>query len=384
MTTFLIRRFALAGFLLLATGAAEADDFDCDTPLPPYSPSQLRTWECDTTLDLRECYYQPFYRAIRCDDAELGALRDEFRAQLAALQTIAARLSRPVQDYAKDSDWNQKWRNQGEALTASDRETLKTLYRHRLDELKSIAADFPADALFLGTKTRLVAKQYELTLQSYRPCDPGNFEWVTYCRSLGQLRVHKKGAQEPFAILNAPLVWIGGKHREEHGESHEYGEIVVGDFNFDGYEDVALDNGNRKMGGNFSDSDVYLFDPKQQAFIYSEALTDLSSEACQNNLFGFNPAQKRLYTACHDRRSRYEFTYKVVNNIPVLVEETGGEYGVIERKKWITEDAIARNAVGEAIYDYRYAWKYATRRLVKGKWRTIKVKYEYVKDEPED
>ncbi|ROI06457.1 hypothetical protein EGI16_00700 [Chryseobacterium sp. G0240] len=73
----------------------------------------------------------------------------------------------------------------------------------------------------------------------------------------------------------------------------EQSPVVIGDFNFDGTEDIAVRNGNM---GNYSGAsyDVYVFNSSRMAFVKSEELTEIGSNAL--GLFDVDAQRKRLIT----------------------------------------------------------------------------------------
>ncbi|MDR1064644.1 MAG: hypothetical protein LBL48_12085 [Azoarcus sp.] len=342
-----IPRIAFAA-LLWISGAAQAAGINCEKP------------------------EEPFFAAL-CEDAELLALFEAYQTQQTVTKNAGDRLPPIIRNYALDYDeWLEPFRWRRAALTPNERGTLKALYRNRIAELK-LLPDRLADAPLSGPEKRSTeAKQFDVVLQTYfdyPPCRKGST-----CRRLGQARFYKKGEKAPFAVLYAPLVIV--KHYNDDPE--EYGVASAGDFNFDGFEDFALDNGNRKMGGNYPDSDVYLFDSQQNAFVYSEKMSELAQETCRDDLFGVDPARKHLTTGCHVPGSYDDnTTYKVENNIPVAVEKTVGVYGILKKGRWKSQKDIE-----EEDRDFfnledgeQYAWKYTTLRLVKDEWKSVDIKY---------
>lgn len=204
-------------------------------------------------------------------------------------------------------------------------------YYWRLEELALLPheATTPstADALPLNDASAL----YDFALQLNKPCIEET------CEGSGQLAVMTKGSQQVLQNIALPGVFLS---RREDGQPlvnsarrYEYqGVINVGDFNFDGAEDFAVQNGNHGSYGGPS-YDVFLYEPRIRTFRYSRALSSLIESTL--GFFGVDAKTKRLETfaksgCCWHQQQRY----KIENNQPVSVwrfteDATIGENGVL-------------------------------------------------------
>jgi hypothetical protein len=118
------------------------------------------------------------------------------------------------------------------------------------------------------------------------------------------------------------------------------------DFNFDGVEDVALNDG--KNGGYGGPSyQIYLYSPAKKLYVLSEPFTELN----QDGNLGFmdiDRAKRMIYRSTKDGCCWHQKEgFKVIRGVPVKFYE-------------FTEDVRGESGV--------YV-KLTTRRLVKGKWR---------------
>ena len=97
----------------------------------------------------------------------------------------------------------------------------------------------------------------------------------------------------------------------------DQGLINVGDFNFDGYDDFAIQVGNSGSYGSPS-YDVYLYDPSQKSFKISQPMSELIEETL--GFFRVDSIKKRLVTLTKSGCCYHETVeYKVQNNLPVPV-----------------------------------------------------------------
>jgi len=113
------------------------------------------------------------------------------------------------------------------------------------------------------------------------------------------------------------------------------GAINVGDFNFDGEEDFAIQNGNN---GAYSGPsyDVYLKDQTGKSFTFSPALSDLIGSTL--GFFTIDQARKHLITFAKSGCCYHVSTeYSMVNNTPVPVKQTIDEAGPMGKGQIYTE-----------------------------------------------
>lgn len=89
--------------------------------------------------------------------------------------------------------------------------------------------------------------------------------------------------------------------------------LIVGDFNFDGQDDLAIRNGNNSSYGGPS-YDIYVYNKTRKAFVPSAELTDLATSAL--GMFSVDARRKRLITfnkggCCLHQTTEYAVVPKV-------------------------------------------------------------------------
>jgi uncharacterized protein len=164
----------------------------------------------------------------------------------------------------------------------------------------------------------------------------------------GRVMVFTKGAAKPLQTIEMDNIFVsldkGGKPLVNTAPLYDYqGVINVGDFNFDGHEDFAIQNGNHGSYGGPSYS-VYLYSTGQSRFVFSAALSGLIEETL--GFFGVDGKRKRLSTFAKDGCCYHESVeYAVVGDRPVPVSR-------------VVEDATKSER-----------WVYVSRqRMVNGRW----------------
>jgi hypothetical protein len=177
-----------------------------------------------------------------------------------------------------------------------------------------------------------------------------------FCRGPATFGFYKKGLTAPYQLINLPrtLIQLGNNGKPLVNDTLLYDEqsvVNVGDFNFDGMEDIALCDGENGSYGGPSYR-VYLSSKIGGKFVYSAALSKLGSHL---GMFTIDKKNKTLETfdksgCCWHITERY----KVINDRPVKVFEE-------------VEDATA-DPNGKRV-------KVTTKKLLAGKWKTS-VRYE--------
>jgi len=176
-----------------------------------------------------------------------------------------------------------------------------------------------------------------------------------FCRGKATFSFYKKGVSAPYQVINLPdtLVQLEDEGKPLVNVNLLYDKqsvINVGDFNFDGMEDIALcDGANGSYGG--PSYRIYLSSRSAGRFVFNKALTNLGGHLA---MFTVDKKNKTLETfdksgCCWHITERY----KVVNDRPVKVFEE-------------VEDATSASSSKVKI---------TTKRLVAGKWKTS-VRYE--------
>lgn len=246
----------------------------------------------------------PVERAV-CADSSLSAL-DERLAQ-SYKQALAKAGEGDLTLRIEERQWldDTSARCDGGDLVPCIREA----YAARIGELDSRA---PFDPASIKEDRYTDKSRFFDFIVRMQPRDPGGNEGP------GRVLVFKKGAAAPFQTITIDNIC-------------DYDVIEVGDFNFDGHEDLAIQNGNG--GGYGSPSyDVYLFSPTQASFKFSKPFSELAGRSL--DFFHLDVARKRLSTSmksgcCYHETDEFEVT----NNRPVpvsrVVEDATKEEGYV-------------------------------------------------------
>ena len=175
-----------------------------------------------------------------------------------------------------------------------------------------------------------------------------------YCSGKASFAFYKKGGTVAYQTINVAdtSVELGEGGKPEVNSTMLYDKqsaVNVGDFNFDGMEDVAICDGNNGPYGMPSYK-VYLSSKAAKKFVYSPAFT---KELVGLGMFEVDKDKKRLTTfnksgCCWHTTEKYS----VIGGRPVKVWEE-------------TEDATIKDETKVKI---------TTKTLVAGKWKTS-VKY---------
>lgn len=277
----------------------------------------------------------PVERAI-CGNAALSEL-DE---RLAATFQHARRFSVEGDDSLlhEQRDWLRATRQTCAAHDAPERCT-EQRYSERLDDLASLP--YPLTTAPGGDTLRLdqASSRYDFLLALDEPCSEQT------CEGSGSLVVLHKATAKPLQVIGLPGVFLS---RSDSGEPlvnsarlYEYqGVINVDDFNFDGVEDFAVQNGNRGSYGGPS-YDVFLYDQHRQAFRYARAMSELIASTL--GFFSVDAQAQRLETfaksgCCWHRSSRYRVVHNVPQEVWRMTEDAtieAGEGGMqVEIEEW--------------------------------------------------
>lgn len=100
-----------------------------------------------------------------------------------------------------------------------------------------------------------------------------------YLRGKATFTIFKKNSQKPFQTFNFRQTLIllddNGQPEIEKIKNSKYSSIYLEDFNFDGYEDLALCDGSN--GGYSSTSyKVYIFNVEKKHFVFNKKFTYLA------------------------------------------------------------------------------------------------------------
>jgi hypothetical protein len=175
-----------------------------------------------------------------------------------------------------------------------------------------------------------------------------------YCEGKATFSFYKKGGSTPYQVINLPDTQIqlgdGGKPLTNVTMLYDNQSVIdIGDFNFDGMEDVAIcDGANGSYGG--PSYRIYLSSKAAKKFVYNAAFSALGKHL---GMFTVDKEKKTLETfdkdgCCWHIAERYS----VIAGRPVKVWEE-------------VEDAMIKDETKV---------KVTTKTLVGGKWKTS-VKY---------
>ncbi len=159
---------------------------------------------------------------------------------------------------------------------------------------------FAAQSLFAQQifKVQNASKKFDLFVRVVE--DVAQDKLQGYVKGSARINLYRKGKKRPFQILQLPNIIVSNdntafnpkintKPRALYAETYSF---VFEDFNFDGYEDLAIWNGTN--GGYSGPSyNVYLF--KSGKFVLNPKLSKLT-EGVYLGLFFTEQKKKRLVT----------------------------------------------------------------------------------------
>lgn len=176
------------------------------------------------------------------------------------------------------------------------------------------------------------------------------------CQGKAVFSFFKKGGTTPYQVIEHEETYLdlewGGKPVREKLTYNKQSVIDVGDYNFDGMEDVAICNGRYGNYGARS-YDIYLSSRAAGKFVHNAAFSELGMNYM--GMFDINKKKKTL-SGFAKNGCCWHITeeYKVVNNRPVKI--------------FVREE--------DATLPDETKVKITTKTLVNGKWQT---KIRYVK-----
>jgi uncharacterized protein len=285
-----------------------------------------------------------------CAEPSLSALDDKLAVlykDMLAVATDKASIVRLQHEWiAPDSDLD------GNRSTCEERADtrltcLTAAYDKRLTLLAAMKpllqmSDQPADEGW-RFDLRKVSDKYDFTIRMLNQCELDKTDDSFTCEQPGLVYVSKKGQALPFQVMPMNNIFLSLYKAAPASAAQlaEYGEqstILVGDFHFDGEEDIAIRNGNRSSynGPSF---DVWLKSGKQGGWRYSAALTGL----VQNSLgfFQVDVKRKRLMTSERSGCCYHVTTeYQLVRDQPVPTIRTihdglvEGRYNYVYEERW--------------------------------------------------
>lgn len=231
---------------------------------------------------------------------------------------------------------------------------LTNAYRQRIALLYTIATEMSGQSdVRMGSRYEIrdASKHYDFAIRLVGICEPQEQNENT-CSTPGLIDVMTKGDKTPLHTIAMNNIFLSFTRKSRplvnSAEMYDYqGIINVGDFNFDGREDFAVQNGN--FGWYSGPSyDVYLKSRDGTGFRYNEAMSQLIMETL--GFFRIDSERKRLFTMAKDGCCYHEFVeYQVVDDRPVPLSR----------------------AVQDSIHDQRYDYSH-TDQWIDGQWKRIK------------
>lgn len=186
---------------------------------------------------------------------------------------------------------------------------------------------------------------------------------TTNCEGKGIIKLTDKKTKKLVQTFNSENLYffLDKKQKPTVNVIQLYNEqspLIFGDFNFDGFEDLAIRNGNNSAYGGPS-YDIYLYNKEKKLLLLNKSLTNLVVENL--GMFQIDKKRKRIITfsksgCCWHLTTEYTF---IPNKGLVKVFE-------------LEEDAQNSDLV-----------TVSTRKLIKDKWETKVKKYkikEYYKN----
>ncbi len=220
-------------------------------------------------------------------------------------------------------------------------------YKRRIELLKALKAlRQPTKSSSSGIQSRYlldeVSKKHDFVLQLLEKCEPITGEDGGTCEGPGIIGVFHKGAKTPVQLIPMDNIFLSftkrGKPLANSAALYDYqGVINVGDFNFDGQEDFAIQNGNH---GSYSGPsyDVYLSIRDSERFEFNRDFSELIDSTL--GFFQFDAERKRLVTFGKSGCCYHETTeYEVVGNKPVpisrVIDQAKGDRSFTHEERWV-------------------------------------------------
>jgi hypothetical protein len=192
------------------------------------------------------------------------------------------------------------------------------------------------------------SKDFDVKIEVAK-CDDG------FCEGKAKFSFFRKNADKPFQIINLPdtQLWLDKNGAAQANVTLRYDEqsaVNFDDFNFDGFQDVAVCDG-RNGGYGMPSYQVYLFSKRQNKFVRSPAFTKLGQGYL--GMFEINKKKKMLFAFSKSGCCWHQTEgFSIVGNRPKKVFEEIEDATIPDEKKV----------------------KVTTKTLVGGRWRTS-VKY---------
>ncbi len=263
----------------------------------PMSVAAAASFDCATARS-------PVEQAI-CADPKLSAADDQVAV---AYRTALARLGESA-GIAKNAQ--RQWLHDlPGALKGGGAAALLNAYDLQLQTLTAIP-EFPSaaqPAAGPSIRPNSTIDGYDLTLRLLRACAAD----ASDCEVPGQLLLRAKDPKDGTQILNLPMV----RAECESGDACSFeSAVTVADFNFDGHPDIAIDNDVAGGYGSYG-ANIFLFDPAQGRFVYSDGLSTLTASLT----FDLDTKHKLIRTGSKSGCCYHlDTVYRIENNRPVPV-----------------------------------------------------------------
>ena len=146
-----------------------------------------------------------------------------------------------------------------------------------------------------------------------------------YIEGPAEVLVLQKGSIVPLQIITMENIFVNfadGKPLINIGPLYQ-GFVNVGDFNFDGQEDLAIQDGNDGSSSQPTYS-VFLYSTKRKQFILNHPLSELTHDG--RGLFSLGAKKKHLIVLSKSGCCHHESTeYKVQHGAPIPVSRVIAE-----------------------------------------------------------
>ncbi len=209
---------------------------------------------------------------------------------------------------------------------------------------------------------RNASKHYDFRVTMQGDCTKEDSLGGATCEGPGSVAVFRKGARVPlqredFDALE--LVREKGATLVNTSTLYDYqGTINVGDFNFDGHEDFAVQGPQTGPYGGPTFS-VFLYSAGIGKFVRSSALSELTETTL--GFFKFDTKNKRILTrsksgCCYHETTQYEIVDGGLVRTDVVIEDGFGErdtplppntilltHGRLVGGKWVTTKKTVRD-----------------------------------------
>ena len=206
-----------------------------------------------------------------------------------------------------------------------DAACIRRAFEMRISDLKSQSVS-PRGAITIFRLTKISAA-YDFVVRMLAQA-PESLDG--YIEGPAEILVSRKGVTAPFQTITMENIFV---NFVDEGPLSNMGTVYqsfihVGDFNFDGQEDFAIEVGNQ---GSYEQPtySVFLYSPKRKQFIPNRPLSELTHDG--KGFFGLDAKKKHLivlsrFGCCHHESTEY----KVKDNEPIPVSRVVAD-GTIEK-----------------------------------------------------